>query len=85
VHEILWSYYRAHDHVLIAEKKDQIRRFYTEISRRAIRPSPKDEIVSFGRWVIRRPTRIGYSYGGMGQGFWGWGDDGYDEDEEHSE
>ena len=30
-----------------------MRRFYSEVSRRAIRPTPNDEFIAFARWVGR--------------------------------
>ncbi|KAF9516903.1 hypothetical protein BS47DRAFT_1359908 [Hydnum rufescens UP504] len=77
VHEVLWSFYRSHD-FLEARDIDTTHRFYTEISRRATRPTPTDEFGSFTRWVLRSPVPIGYSCA-VGQGFWGWGDDDYDD------
>jgi hypothetical protein len=79
VHEVLWAFYRSHDS-LQGRGFGATHRFYTEISRRAIRPTPTDEFGSFTRWVLRSPVPIGYSCA-VGQGFWGWGDDDYDEGE----
>jgi hypothetical protein len=79
---VLWSFYRSHDS-LKAEDSDTARRFYTEVSRRAIRPTPTDEIMSFVRWLARAPFAVGYSYS-VEQGFWGWGNDDYDVNEESS-
>lgn len=62
---------------------DMTRKFFTEVSRRAIRPTPIDEYTAFGRWILRKAPRIGYSYGGLGQGFFGWTDS--DEDEEQDD
>lgn len=63
---------------------DMTRKFFTEVSRRAIRPTPTDEYTAFGLWITRGTPRIGYSYGGLGQGFFGWtdSDDGEEDDEE---
>ncbi|KAF8287609.1 hypothetical protein DL93DRAFT_2174350 [Clavulina sp. PMI_390] len=74
VFEILWSFYRcfADNHMCL---EDVTRKFYTEVGRRAIRPTPTDEYEAFGRWVLRGAPRIRYSYGGPGQGFFGWTDD----------
>lgn len=81
VNEILWSFYRSHN-CLLLPIEDLTRKFFTEVSRRAIRPTPTDEFTSFARWITRIPPPIGYSYGGFGgQGFFGWTDsEGEDED-----
>ncbi|KAF8311766.1 hypothetical protein DL93DRAFT_2168872 [Clavulina sp. PMI_390] len=80
VFEILWSFYRAFGEVRLPSP-DINRKFFTEVGRRAIRPTPTDEYAGFGRWVLRGAPRIGYSYGGLGQGFFGWTDDeGLEED-----
>lgn len=85
VYEILWSFYRSHNEALLSAP-DMTRKFFTEVSRRAIRPTPTDEYVAFGRWITRTPPWIGYSCGGLGQGFFGWTDSEYeDEDEEESD
>ncbi|KAF8311764.1 hypothetical protein DL93DRAFT_2082968 [Clavulina sp. PMI_390] len=82
VFEILWSFYRAYGEVQVLSA-DLSRKFFTEVGRRAIRPTPMDEYTAFGRWVMRGAPRIGESYGGMGQGFFGWTDDEEADEEEH--
>ncbi|KAF8287611.1 hypothetical protein DL93DRAFT_2092212 [Clavulina sp. PMI_390] len=79
VSEILWSFYRSYGEARL-QMDDTQRKFLTEVARRAIRPSPTDEYEAFGVWVMRGAPRIGYSYGGEGQGFFGWTSDEDDDD-----
>ena len=65
--------------------EDMTRKFFTEVSRRTIRPTPVDEYSAFAGWISRAPPRIGYSYGGLGQGFFGWSDSDEDDSEEDSD
>ncbi|KAF8311748.1 hypothetical protein DL93DRAFT_1385226 [Clavulina sp. PMI_390] len=74
VFEILWSFYRAFGEVRLCYS-DLSRKFFTEVGRRAIRLTPIDEYSGFGRWVLRGAPKIGHSYGGLDQGFFGWTDD----------
>jgi len=84
VHEIMWSFYRSHNEMRMPPE-DMARKFFTEISRRTIRPAPVDEYSAFARWISRAPPRIGYSYGGLGQGFFGWSDSDEADSEEDSD
>lgn len=63
------------------EDENRARKFFTEISRRAIRPTPTDEYIAFAAWITRDAPMIGYSYGGFGgQGFFGWSESDDEED-----
>lgn len=44
-----------------------------------------DEYTAFGRWLIRKAPKIRYSYGGLGQGFWGWTDSDLDDEIDDSD
>lgn len=77
---ILWSFYRSHSEIALPTS-DMTRKFFTEVSRRAIRPTPKDEYAAFGLWVTRGAPRLMNPHGGLGEGFFGWTDS---EDEEES-
>jgi hypothetical protein len=53
VFEVLWAFYHSYSHLLRAEETEVVRRFFSEISRRAIRPTPNDEFMAFAGWIGR--------------------------------
>jgi len=61
IYEVLWAFRSAHA-VVIAEQRLAL--FITELSKRAIRKGPDDEIASFARWIGRVPNIMRFSYSG---------------------
>ncbi|KAJ3837544.1 hypothetical protein F5878DRAFT_622155 [Lentinula raphanica] len=55
VREVLWAFHRANERVLRPEPEGRIDYLKTNISKRAIRTSEKDECHAFVRWVGREP------------------------------
>ncbi|KAF8320356.1 hypothetical protein DL93DRAFT_2224719 [Clavulina sp. PMI_390] len=58
VFEILWAFYRSFGEASLSGK-DLRHKFFTEVGRRTIRPTPTDEYAAFGRWVLKGVARLG--------------------------
>jgi len=78
VYEILWALYHSHSKMAYAGKREVVRRFFSEVSRRAIRPTPNDEFMAFAGWVGRaapnkhKEHQIDFE---TGEGEWNWDTD----------
>ncbi|KAJ4464596.1 hypothetical protein C8R41DRAFT_859730 [Lentinula lateritia] len=55
VREILWAFHRANERLYHPEPENRVNNLKTNISKRAIRISEKDENHAFVRWVGREP------------------------------
>ena len=77
VFEVLWAFYHSYSQVSRAEETEVVRRFFSEVSRRAIRSSPNDEFMAFASWVGRAaPTKHKEHQLDLdGEGAWNWDTD----------
>jgi hypothetical protein len=76
--EVLWAFYHSYSNVSGASETDIVRRILSEISRRAIRLTPKDEFMAFAGWVARAPPTKNKGHQdhlGTGEGKWSWDTD----------
>ena len=48
---------------MIAPDEERQRALVTQLSKRAIRSAPNDEMASFAQWVAHAPPPIGHTYG----------------------
>ncbi|KAF9018765.1 hypothetical protein BDP27DRAFT_1355325 [Rhodocollybia butyracea] len=58
VREVLWAFHRANERLLVPELAERIDFLRTNLSKRAIRISEKDENLAFVRWVGREPYDV---------------------------
>jgi hypothetical protein len=71
VFEVLWAFYHSYSMSKV-EETQIVRRFFSEVSRRAIRPTPNDEFVAFSGWVGRAPPNKNKLFP---EGDWYWDTD----------
>ncbi|KAF9506763.1 hypothetical protein BS47DRAFT_380967 [Hydnum rufescens UP504] len=76
--EVLWAFYHSYSMMSKAEGTEIARRFFSEISRRAIRATPNDEFMAFASWVGRAAPNKNKGYElslETGEGEWCWDTD----------
>ncbi|KAF8328782.1 uncharacterized protein EI90DRAFT_3125526 [Cantharellus anzutake] len=61
IFEVLWAFHSANA-TLAALPEERMLSFITQLSKRAIRKGPDDEMASFARWVGRVPGQMRFSY-----------------------
>jgi hypothetical protein len=59
---MLWAF-RTASAIMIAPDVERQRALVTQLSKRAIRSTSNDEMVSFAEWVAHQSLPIGHTYG----------------------
>ncbi|KAE9405412.1 hypothetical protein BT96DRAFT_972558 [Gymnopus androsaceus JB14] len=65
IREILWAFHRANERLSLPELEARVNNFKTNVSKRAIRTSEKDESQAFVRWVAREPYEMSTNVNGI--------------------